>query len=128
VVCRDYREMFNDKHLKIFRSKLRRVQTDAERRFWFYLRNRRFLGLKFFRQYSVGPFVLDFYCPAKRLAVELDGSQHLERADYDEARTRFLRDKGIRVERFWNHDVLVRTDVVLEKIRQLAAITPPAPS
>lgn len=52
--------------------------TEAEQRLWFFLRDRRLLGFKFRRQVAVPPYVLDFYCVQHRLAVELDGSQHLE--------------------------------------------------
>lgn len=99
-----------------FARQLRRRQTDAERRLWGCLRDRRFLGLKFRRQVPCGVYVLDFHCHELRLAVELDGGQHLESA-YDAERDVWLAGQGIRVMRFWNHDVLVRTDVVLEAIR-----------
>lgn len=99
-----------------FARQLRRRQTDAERRIWGYLRDRRFLELKFRRQVPCGVYVLDFYCHELRLAVELDGGQHLESV-YDAERDAWLAGQGIRVVRFWNHDVLVRTDVVLEALR-----------
>ncbi|WP_447747425.1 endonuclease domain-containing protein [Pseudomonas nicosulfuronedens] len=96
--------------------RLRRRQTDAERRIWGYLRDRRFLGLKFRRQVPCGVYVLDFYCHELRLAVELDGGQHLESA-HDAERDAWLVGQGVRVVRFWNHDVLFRIDVVLEALR-----------
>jgi len=99
-----------------FARQLRRRQTDAESRLWGYLRDRRFLGLKFRRQVPSGRYVLDFYCHELRMAVELDGGQHLESA-YDIERDAWLVEQGIRVVRFWNHDVLARTDVVLEALR-----------
>ncbi len=75
----------NDPALKQRRRELRRNQTDAEKSFWANVRNKQFFGLKFFRQYSIGPYILDFYCPALKLAVELDGGQHLqcENQEYD---------------------------------------------
>ena len=65
----------NDPALKERRRELRQNQTDAERAFWARVRNRQFFGMRFFRQFSVGPYVLDFYCPALQLAVELDGGR-----------------------------------------------------
>jgi very-short-patch-repair endonuclease len=63
--------------------------TEAERKLWGYLRDRRFGGRKFRRQHPVGPYFLDFYCPEGRLAIELDGSQHAEDAQrlHDEKRS-----------------------------------------
>jgi very-short-patch-repair endonuclease len=99
-----------------FARQLRRRQTDAERRLWGELRDRRFLGLKFRRQVPCGVYVLDFYCPELRLAVELDGGQHLHSV-HDAERDTWLAGQGIRVVRFWNHDALARTEVVLEALR-----------
>jgi very-short-patch-repair endonuclease len=98
----------NDPQLKVRRRELRRHQTDAERVFWTQVRGRNFHGLKFFRQYSIGSYILDFYCPTVRLAIELDGGQHNqpEGREYDEVRSEFLRSNGITVVRFWNHEVL----------------------
>ncbi|UCL85501.1 endonuclease domain-containing protein [Pseudomonas sp. HS-18] len=99
-----------------FARQLRRRQTDVERSLWAALRDRRFLGLKFRRQVPCGRNVLDFYCHALRLAVELDGGQHLESA-HDRERDVWLAGQGIRVLRYWNHDVLVGADAVLEALR-----------
>jgi very-short-patch-repair endonuclease len=73
-------------------------------------------GFKFRRQHSVGPFICDFACVEASVIVELDGSQHVERSDYDRRRDNFLRSKGFRVLRFWNGDVLWRTEAVLETV------------
>ncbi|WP_416236138.1 endonuclease domain-containing protein [Pseudomonas citronellolis] len=98
-----------------FARELRRRQTDAERLLWSRLRDRRLLGWKFRRQVPLGPYVVDFYCHERQLVVELDGGQHLgNAADVD--RDAWLRGQGLRVLRFWNHDVLVRTEGVLEAI------------
>lgn len=85
--------------------KLRVEMTDAERRFWNLVRNRSFEGLKFVRQYPVGPFIADFACRERMLVVELDGSQHAE-STYDEKRSAFLNREGYSVLRFWNNEVL----------------------
>lgn len=108
--------------------RLRREATDAESLLWFFLRNRRLAGFKFRRQYPYGPYILDFYCPAAGLAVEVDGGQHAEyeQAQRDTERTAVLNAAGIRVIRFWNHHVLNETEAVLETI--LEALFPSPPS
>jgi very-short-patch-repair endonuclease len=95
---------------------LRENPTDPERLLWHHLRRRQIAGFKFRRQHSVGPYICDFACVEVHVAVELDGSRHAERSDYDVRRDSFLRSNGFRVLRFWNHDVLSRTDVVLETV------------
>jgi very-short-patch-repair endonuclease len=108
----------NDPVLKDRRRELRRNQTDAERAFWAKVRNKQFLGMKFFRQYSFGPYILDFYCPEKKLAVELDGGQHNqpEGRDSDLVRTNYLNTHGVEVVRFWNNEVLLEIDGVLARL------------
>ncbi len=110
--------LHNDPILKQRRRDLRRDQTEAERAFWLRVRNKQFYGLRFVRQYSIGPYILDFFCPSLRLAIELDGGQHNERdnKEYDEARTQYLTTLGIEVLRFWNNDVLVDMQNVLSKV------------
>jgi very-short-patch-repair endonuclease len=83
-------------------------------------------GFAFRRQHPIGPYVLDFYCPAARLAVELDGDQHgtKEGLAHDAARTRFLRNKGIRVLRFPNFLLKEDRELVLETIRRALPTTP----
>ncbi len=98
--------------------RLRVAMTDAERKLWSALRDRQIDGLKFRRQHPIGPYVLDFLCEERRLAVELDGGQHT--AEKDAARTAWLADHGVRVIRFWNNDVLTNLPGVVEMIRQEA--------
>jgi len=107
-----------DPDLLAFARQLRKEQPDAEKLLWRVLRNRQLAGFKFRRQHPVGPYVLDFYCHEARLAVELDGGQHNapEGRAHDVKRTQFLQKHGIRVVRFWNHEVLQETDAVLEAI------------
>ena len=111
----------NDPILKDRRRELRRNQTDAERAFWSQIRNKQFFGMKFFRQYSFGSYILDFYCPEKKLAVELDGGQHnmAKEIDYDRRRDKFIKNSGYRVLRIWNNDVDNNMDGVVEKIYQM---------
>jgi very-short-patch-repair endonuclease len=84
---------------------LRAGGTDSEDRLWGELRARRLHGWKWRRQAPIGPFIADFFCPAARLVVELDGSQHLDPADYDARRTRFLEQRGLRVIRFGSEQI-----------------------
>jgi len=112
--------LHNDPILKDRRRDLRKKQTDAEKAFWGKIRNKQFYGMKFFRQYSFGPYILDFYCPEKKLAVELDGGQHNlpDGKDYDAARTDYLNAHGIEVVRFWNNAVLTEIDSVISCLEQ----------
>ncbi|MGO9173422.1 MAG: endonuclease domain-containing protein [Rhodomicrobium sp.] len=93
--------------------KLRRQETDAERKLWSRIRDRQFLGLKFRRQVPVCGYVADFLCHEAKLIVELDGGQHAERGEEDTLRTKTLNEAGFLVLRFWNNDVLANTDGVL---------------
>ena len=95
---------------------LRSAPTDAEALLWHHLRARQIAGFKFRRQHAVGPYVLDFFCHEAGLAVEVDGSQHMDQAAQDEARTRYLETLAIKVLRFTNTEVLTETDAVLEVI------------
>jgi very-short-patch-repair endonuclease len=110
----------NNPAFKQRRQELRRNQTDAEKIFWLKIRNRQFHGLKFFRQYSIGPYILDFYCPEVKFAVELDGGQHNELMgrEYDAARSEYLKECGVTVLRFWNHEVLFDIQAVLSKLEK----------
>lgn len=106
--------------LKPLRKQLRRSLTPAEACLWIYLRDRQLDGRKFRRQHSVGPYILDFYCPSESLAVELDGAAHdsAQAQARDEARDAFLRSLGIRIVRYENRDVLKNTSGVLADLRK----------
>ncbi len=108
----------NDPKLKDLRITLRRNETKTEKILWSYLRNKNFQDFKFYRQYSVGNYILDFYCPKKKLAIELDGGHHAEKEnkEYDKERTLFLNDLNIKVLRFWNNEVLNNLEGVFEEI------------
>ena len=95
---------------------LRKNQTDAERVLWQRLRNRQLLGVKFRRQMPIGDYVADFASVEIKLIIEVDGSQHFDNQTADACRTGFLQREGYKVVRFWNNDVLSRTDAVLEAI------------
>jgi len=106
---------------------LRRRQTDAERRLWARLRDRRLLGAKFARQLPIGPYVVDFCCREAKLVVELAGGQHALRAGYDAGRTAFLEALGCRVLRFWDNEALGNADGVVERIAQALSHAGPSP-
>ncbi|MBM4285441.1 MAG: endonuclease domain-containing protein [Deltaproteobacteria bacterium] len=95
--------------------------TDAERRLWYHLRNRRLGGCKFRRQYPVGPYIVDFICLEKNLVIEVDGGQHAENEAQDTERSAYLNKMGYRVVRFWNNEVLQETEAVLQAIFDLIA-------
>jgi len=111
--------------------KLRQEQTDAEQLIWNLLRDRRLAGTKFRRQHPVevedGKYVLDFYNHDLKLAVELDGGQHQEQAQRDDKRTAELGKAGVAVLRFWNNDVLQKTESVLETIWNAIMDKSPSP-
>jgi very-short-patch-repair endonuclease len=96
--------------------RLRRDNTDVERRFWNRLRNGQIGGAQFRRQHPAGHYILDFYCPALRLGIELDGGQHAEASTRDGARDEWLKQQGVTVLRFWNSDVTENINGVLEVI------------
>lgn len=96
--------------------RLRRDQTDAERKLWFRLRDRRLNGLKFRRQMPLDRYVVDFCCESARLVVEVDGGQHAERLEEDADRTKALEAMSYLVLRFGNNDVLQNIDGVAETI------------
>jgi len=105
--------------------RLRRDQTDAERKLWSQLRGRQVNGAKFRRQHSIGHYIVDFCCQEQGLVVEFDGAQHTVRTESDQRRTAFLIQSGFRILRFWDHDALVNTDVVMQQIAE--AVTTPSP-
>jgi type I restriction enzyme M protein len=117
-------------HLSLARRRrLRREATLAEAALWALLRGRRLGGFKFRRQHPCGPFILDFFCPERRLAIELDGGQHFEpraRA-YDDWRTEFIAARGITVVRFPCDQVLRRTEGVLVAIAFALGVHGPSP-
>ncbi len=101
------------------RKELRNCATDAEKVLWAKLRKSR-LGYKFTRQYSVGPYVLDFYCPQFRFAIELDGNVH-NNPDvkiYDKERGEYLKSRDILTIRFWNSEITSDTEKVLYIIKK----------
>jgi len=112
---------------------LRQQQTPAESELWKRLRDRHLDDFKFRRQHSIGGFIVDFYCAACRLVVEIDGDSHANQVEYDQARTAWLNEQGYHIIRFSNRDVHRRIEGVLEAIlaecRKLDVPSPqPSPS
>lgn len=118
---------YNDPLQKERRRELRTAQTEAEKLLWLHLKNKQLDGHKFYRQFGIGSYIADFYCPKIRLVVELDGGQHSEDENvaYDQIRTDYFTSLGIKVIRFGNTDVLKNIEGTIEEIR--GNITPPAP-
>jgi very-short-patch-repair endonuclease len=108
----------NRKELHTRRTDLRVNQTVQEGLLWQHLKDKK-LGIKFRRQHSVGPYILDFYSTEIKLAIELDGSQHLENQDYDNERSNYLREKEkVTILRFWNNEINTNIEGVVMKITE----------
>jgi very-short-patch-repair endonuclease len=108
----------NKKPLKYRRRKLRADATQSEIILWDNIRNRK-LGLRFVRQFSIDNYVIDFYCPEKRIGIELEGGIHKRRDQikYDKYREEYIKAFGIRLIKFTNEEVCKQTIMVLEKIK-----------
>lgn len=114
-----WRELIhNNHHLVKRRQLLRNTTTPAEKLLWQKLKDLAPQN-RFRRQHSIGPYIVDFYCPKKRLAIELDGAPHqnISQKKYDTYRTRYLNSLNITVLRFWNNEVISQIDEVIEKIK-----------
>jgi len=97
-------------------KELRRTLTDAEVRLWYRLRRPFIVGVRFRRQVPIGPYIADFACLRPGIVIELDGGQHADAVTYDATPSAWLANAGFRVLRFWNHEVLARTDDVMDAI------------
>jgi len=113
-------QIHNRSALKTRRKELRNSLTPAEASLWKNLQRSQVGGKKFRRQHSVGPFILDFYCPECRLALELDGQGHFNSmmSEYDYRRAEYLKKLKIRVLRFENRLVFENLEGVLHAIKQ----------
>jgi very-short-patch-repair endonuclease len=114
------KRIHNRKELVSQRKFLRNNNTSAEGTLWLLIKGKQLDGRKFRRQHSVGYYVLDFYCPAEKLAVELDGQSHFteDGLEHDKIRAGFISGLGIRIVRFGNAEVFENPDGVLGKIRE----------
>jgi very-short-patch-repair endonuclease len=97
-------------------AELRHIPTEAEARLWAHLRAHRMQGIHFRRQHAIGSYIVDFCALHPKLVIELDGSQHLDQAEYDRQREATLVSKGFRVLRFWNNEVMNDLDGVYQAI------------
>lgn len=115
----DSKFLYNHKTFRDRRRELRNNQTPAEKILWSKISKNQILGLRFLRQYSVGPYILDFYCPKIRFGIELDGNLHKERENeiYDQDREKFLKNLDIEIIRFWNDEILNNLVGTLDKIQ-----------
>ena len=109
--------IYNIKKLFERRKELRNNSTSQEDLLWSKLKNSQ-IGLKFRRQHSIGGYIVDFYCPSKRLVIEIDGPQHFtkDNKEYDEIRTEFFKGLDIKVLRFTNIEIDTNIYEVLQKI------------
>jgi len=116
-------------YLKTFRKDLRNNLTPAEAKLWTMLKGKQMEGRKFRRQHSVANYILDFYCPEERIAIELDGQGHFEatQAEYDSERDLFLESFGIKVLRFENKWVWDNLDGLLDEVKRCFGKQPPPP-
>jgi len=107
-----------NKNLKELARDLRKNMTDAERRLWSEIRRKQLKGFQFYRQKNIGNHIVDFYCPAAKLIVEIDGGQHYSKENIvkDVARDKFLGDLGFNVLRFSNSDVFKNIEGVVREI------------
>jgi very-short-patch-repair endonuclease len=110
-----------NKNLKPFARELRKNMTEAEKLLWSKIRRKQLKGYQFYRQKTIGNYIVDFYCPATKLVIELDGGQHYtpEGKAKDKRRDEYLGALGLTVLRFSDRDVFVNTDGVLQMIYDL---------
>jgi len=115
----DYK--FNNKEIKQKRQRLRNESPRAEQLLWLNLKGKQLHGFKFRRQYSIGPFIVDFYCPDLRLAIEVDGDSHFEEGaeEYDKIREKYIKKSDIKFLRFTNSDIYQNMEGVLEGICEM---------
>ena len=111
-------KIHNRKYLKEYRRELRNNLTSAEATLWNLIKGKRLDGRKFRRQHSIGQYIVDFYCPSEKLAIELDGDHHFSSGGHelDQEKEKFLNIQGIRVLRFENDEVFQATEAILETI------------
>ena len=119
--------LFNWRGNKKRRQKLRRGRPRAEIILWEYLRKRRFYNYKFRRQHGIGRYIVDFYCPRLKLAIELDGDSHFryKQIEYNAIRQEWIENHGIKVIRFYNNEIFEDIERVLLKLKDKCNIQKP---
>jgi very-short-patch-repair endonuclease len=120
-------DIHNKTELKSLRKGLRKNLTPAEAKLWKFLQNSQLEGRKFRRQHSIGRYIIDFYCPKEKLAIELDGNGHSNpiNQQYDLLRSGYLNTLNIKVIRFENKDIFEKVETVLEIIKSNFSELPP---
>ena len=109
-------------------KRMRREPTEAEKLFWWEIRDRRLEGYKFKRQYLVAGYIADFVCLERKLIIELDGGQHSETTEYDAKRSVVLREHGFRVMRIWNAEIFKNMEGVIDALlSELGGSSSPSP-
>ena len=103
---------------------LRRKRTEAEKMLWNHIRAKQLHGLKFRGQEPVGKYIVDFVCYEKNFVIELDGGQHVGQKKGDNERDSWLASQGFRVLRFWDNEVLMNVEGVLENIKDQVSPSP----
>ncbi len=96
---------------------LRANQTLTEKIVWAELKNRKFMNLKFRRQYPIGGFILDFYCAELKLAIEIDGKIHERQKEYDKFRQELIEQKDLRFIRVTNEEVVRDVEILLGRVK-----------
>ena len=122
----DFMKIINNRSALLRRRReLRNNPTQEEFLLWSRLKNSQ-TGSKFRRQHSIGGYIVDFYCPSKRLVVEIDGSEHFtkEGEEYDKIRTKFFEGLSIKVIRFSNKEINTNLNMTIQKIRSYFCIFP----
>ena len=114
----DYKS--NKKELITFRKTLRNNLTPAEATLWKHIKNKQIYNIQWRRQFSIGTYILDFYCPKAKLAIELDGKEHytIVGDKYDYERDNFISSKGIKILRYENKEIWESIEQVIEEINK----------
>jgi len=112
-------KVLNKKTTKIKRINLRKTSTPSENILWESLRAKRFHNFKFFRQYGIGEYIADFYCPELKLVIEVDGKIHDFQKEYDKVRDDYMKNLNILVVRFKNEEIIDNIESVLKKLELL---------
>ncbi len=107
-----------NKKLKVYARAQRKNMTNTERLLWSKIRRKQLKGYQFYRQRIIGNYIVDFYCPKRKLIIELDGSQHYgeEGIKKDKRRDAYLKDIGLKILRFSDREVFENLNGVLERI------------
>ena len=121
--------VFNKTDIFLKRKDLRHNMPEPERRLWARVRNNQLNGYKFRRQYSIGDYIADFYCPSKKLAIELDGESHYQAGikKKDRVRDNYFLQFNIRILRFTNLEIMKNLEGVLGKVVRTLELPPLAP-